>query len=170
MGLFGKKTVEKATVVDMLDLIDRDVNDMAREIVKSGDKKIQMIHMSGIETEGDDSGNGKGRCLAVIGNPQGLIDMLYSASIKEKNFARILFTAAHLLSSANENMAKLRTEVAIEVEGPCECPACVAEAKGELNFGGKSIKIDDLANMTEDQMNTFAKSIVKDSIDSSKQS
>jgi len=165
MGLFTKK-IKEITPLEMLDAIDKSVNDMAGVIVSSGDKKVQMIHMSGIEQEEND---GKGRCLAVIGNPQGLIDMLYSASMKEKNFARILFSAAHLLSSKSEDMAKLRTEVAIEIEGPCTCPACQAEARGEVDLGqGVGIKIGDIEKMTPEQMDELVKGIVSNSIDKAK--
>lgn len=167
MGLFGKKKVEEVSVLEMLDAINKDVDDMAGKIVSSREKTVQMIHMSGVN--GGEAISSKGKCLAVIGSPQGLVDMLYSAAMKEEKFARILFSAAHLLSSTNKEMAKLRTEVAIEIEGPCECPECVAEASGNLNFGGKSFKIEDLANMTEGQMNDLVKKIVGDSIRGSEQ-
>ena len=167
MGLFGKKKVEEVSALEMINVIDKDVNDMAGKIISSGEKTIHMIHMSGVDN-GEDA-RGKGKCLAVIGNSQGLIDMLYSAAMKEKGFAKILFSAALLLSSANKEMARLKTEVANEIEGSCECPACIEEASGDLKFGEKGVKIEDLANMTEDQMNDLVKKIVENSIRGSEQ-
>lgn len=161
MRLFGKK-VKEVSALEMLTQIDKDVSDMAGKIVSSGDKEIQMIHMSGISNEASEE-EAKGRCLAVIGSPEGLIEMLYHAGRKEVNFARILFSAAETLSNSTEKMAKLRDEVVLEVNGTCDCPACQAEAKGEVNLGGKSLNLNDLENMTTEQMDELVRGIMKDS-------
>jgi hypothetical protein len=160
MGLFTKK-VKEVSALEMLDKIDIDVNDMAGKIMASGDKQIQMIHMSGVNDANNDV-EGKGRCLAVIGSPEGLIEMLYSAALKEKHFAKILFTVTESLSNSREEMAKLRSEVALGVNGPCECPACQAEANGT------GVPLNDIENMSPEQMDELVKGIMGQAIGKAK--
>lgn len=165
MGIFSRKKKEvesiETTLIKKLAVIDEQVVSFAGDVSKSKDQTVQVIHLTGVINKQD--GEEKGQCCAVIGSAEGLIEMLYNAGRKEGNFARILFSAAEALSNSTEKMAKLRDEVVLEVNGTCDCPACQAKAKGELNLGGKSIKLNDLENMTPEQMDELVRGIMKDS-------
>jgi hypothetical protein len=172
MGWFGKKNEESVeskkeetaihSIFEKSNHIAMSVANLAQEVSATKDRSLQMIHMSG-RREADNS-----NCLAVIGSPEGLCELLFAAGMKEGHMARILIYVGEKLANASAENAAFK-EAILKDNEPCTCPACTLqeETVGKIGLNTelfKDLSTERIESMTEEEMDEF----VKKAIDSTK--
>jgi hypothetical protein len=163
MGIFSRKKKEvesiEKTLIKKLVVIDEQVVSFAGDVSESKDQTVQVIHLTGAINKQD--GEEKGQCFAVIGSPEGLMNMLEGAGAKEGHFARILITVAERLASNNPELARFQEGIKSGAE--CMCEGCQLEraAEGAPGTPMSALSIEDISNMTPEKMDELVKSIVK---------
>jgi len=163
MGIFSRKKKEveviEKTITEDLASIDMQVAGFANKVAESSNKEVQLIHLTSVVDKEGKEGNGK--CFAVIGSSDNLIDMLEGAALKEVNFAKILVTVVERLVSNSKEFEKLQESIKNGSE--CMCESCQLEraASGAPGTLIPSMSIDDITKMSPEKMDELVKSIVK---------
>lgn len=169
MSWFGSKkeqSKKENLISSKIDIFEKsreiaiEVSEIAKEVSSQKNKSLQMIHMSGKRE--DDQGSGS--CLAVIGSPEGLCEMLYASGMKEPHMAKILISVGEKLSRSSLENSKFK-EALVEDNSPCDCPECRIENNSKKNIGldpnvFNGLNLEKIEKMTDSEMDEFVKKAI----------